>query len=131
MFAIAHGQGGLHRIVSQCIGGVLRYRLGNLALRGHLPAQRADDRFGELFHRGAGLLALVKEQEASKDRDETFREEMLCKALRSLNEAKELNPTDTRARLRLAEVYDRTHNRRAADAERAAGDVLRLPHEPR
>jgi thioredoxin-like negative regulator of GroEL len=94
-------------------------------------AQRAGDRFAEAYHRGAGLLLLVKQLEKAGDPDEGFREEVLCKALRALQEARELDPADMPARLRLAEVFDRTHNRRAADAERAATDVLRLPHEPR
>jgi predicted Zn-dependent protease len=83
-------------------------------------AQRADDRFGELFHRGVGLLLLVKEQDGAKDRDEVFCEEMLCKALRALLDAKELKPSDPRVRVYLAEVQERTGNRRAANAERAA-----------
>ena len=46
---------------------------------------------------------------------------MLCKALKALGEAKELKPIG-RAGLRayLAEAYDRSGNRRAAEAERAA-----------
>jgi hypothetical protein len=84
-------------------------------------AQRADDRFAELFHRGAGLLLLVKEQDREPaTHDENFREEVLCKAMAALREAKELRPADPRVRLLLADVYDRAGNRRAADVERAA-----------
>jgi predicted Zn-dependent protease len=81
-------------------------------------AQRRNDHFGELFHRGVGLLQIVKQLDAEKGQDE-FREEMLCKALKALQEAKELKPGEPRVRVYLAEVYERTGNRRAADAERA------------
>ncbi len=83
-------------------------------------AQRADDRFGELYHRGAGLLLLVKTQDAAKDRDARFCEEMLCQALRALTDAKELKPNDPRARTQLAAALERAGSRRAAGAERAA-----------
>jgi predicted Zn-dependent protease len=83
-------------------------------------AQRADDRFAEVFHRGVGLLLLVKAQDKLPDRDADFAEEMLCKAIKALAEAKELKPADPRVRVYLAEAYDRSGNRRAADAERAA-----------
>jgi predicted Zn-dependent protease len=84
-------------------------------------AQRADDRFAELFHRGAGLLLLVKEQDREpSNRDEDFCEEVLCKAMAALREAKEVRPADPRVRLYLADVYDRAGNRRAAEVERAA-----------
>ena len=83
-------------------------------------AQRSGDRFGELYHRGAGLLLLVKAQDADKNRDAQFCEEMLCKALRALTDAKELKPTDPRVRESLAEVLDRAGSRRAASAEREA-----------
>ena len=85
-------------------------------------AQRSNDRFGELFHRGVGLLLLAREQERQTpaDADPAFAEEMLCKALLALREAKELKPPDARTRAYLAEAYDRCGNRRAAEAERAA-----------
>ena len=83
-------------------------------------AQRSGDKFGELYHRGVGLLLLVKTQDAAKDRDAVFCEEMLCKALRSLTDAKDLKPNDPRVRSHLAEVLDRAGSRRAASAERAA-----------
>jgi Tfp pilus assembly protein PilF len=98
--------------------------LGAHIVTGHIKlmeiAQRSGDKFGELYHRGAGLLLLVKEQDGAQDRDEGFCEEMLCKALRALTDAKELKPTDPRVQARLAEVYDRAGSRRAANAERAA-----------
>lgn len=81
-------------------------------------AQRRNDRFGELFHRGVGLLLLVKQQDNMKDRDEVFCEEMLCKSLRALLDAKELKPRDSRVRVYLAEVHARAGNPHAADAER-------------
>src|SRR3989442_260131 len=62
--------------------------LGPHLVTGHIKlmemAQRSGDRFGELYHRGAGLFLLVKEQDGAKDRDEPFCEEMLCKSLRAL-----------------------------------------------
>jgi hypothetical protein len=104
-------------------------QVGAVTLRPHLVtahikmmelAQRSGDRFGELFNRGTGLLLLVKQQDGAADRDEAFCEEMLCKALRALTDAKELKPGDPRVRVYLAEVLERTGNRRAAAAERSA-----------
>jgi len=86
-------------------------------------AQRADDRFGELFHRGVGLLLLTKEQGKLADGDPAFGEEILCKAMKALIEAKELNASDTRVRVYLAEAYERMGNVRAADAERTRGMI--------
>lgn len=83
-------------------------------------AQRSGDRFGELLHRGAGLLLLVKEQDGATDRDPIFCEEMTCKALRALADAKELKPSDPQARAFLADALDRVGSRRAATNERAA-----------
>lgn len=83
-------------------------------------AQRADDRFGEVFHRGIGLLLLVKQQQHSAERDEAFCEEMLCQSMKALAEAKELKPGDARTRVYLAEVYDHMGNRRGAEVERTA-----------
>ncbi|QJW97319.1 tetratricopeptide repeat protein [Frigoriglobus tundricola] len=87
-------------------------------------AQRSGNRFGELFHRGVGLLLLVEEQDRAANRDEKFCEEMLCKALRALTDAKELKPGDPRVRIYLADALDRTGNRRAAAAERSAARML-------
>lgn len=83
-------------------------------------AQRSGDGFGELFHRGAGLLLVVEQMDALKERDEALREEMLCKALRALCDAKERRPTDPRVRAYLADVYVRMGNPQAASAERTA-----------
>jgi hypothetical protein len=83
-------------------------------------AKRTNDPFSEQFHRGVGLLILVQEQDNSPDRDDGFCEEMLCKSLRALNEAREQKPSDQRVRVYLAEVYDRMGNRRAGKNERGA-----------
>lgn len=83
-------------------------------------AQRTEDPFAELFHRGVGLLILVQEQDKNPDRDDGFCEEMLCKSLRALNEAREQKPGDQRVRVYLAEVYERMGNRRASSNERGA-----------
>jgi hypothetical protein len=89
--------------------------------------QRTDDHFAESFHRGVGLLLLVKSEDGKPDRDAEFCEEMLCKSLKALVEAKELNPDEARLRVVLAEVYERTGNRRAADVERAAARNAVVP----
>jgi hypothetical protein len=91
--------------------------------------ERTDDPFAELFHRGVGLLILVQEQDKSPDRDEGFCEEMLCKALRALNDARERNPGDPRVRVYLAEVYERMGNRRGAATERSAAHNRVVPGE--
>ncbi len=100
---------------------------GPAALRPHLVtahiklmeiAQGRNDRFGELFHRGVGLLLLVKQMDGLKDRDEGFCEEMLCKSLKALADAKELKPSDPRVRVYLAEAHARAGNPHAANAER-------------
>ena len=83
--------------------------------------RRSDDPLAEAFHRGVGLLLLVRQQDADPvNRDDGFREEILCKSLKALTEAKERRPTDPRVNLYLAEVYDRMDNRRGADSARAA-----------
>ncbi len=89
--------------------------------------QRSGDSFAEVFHRGVGLLLLVKEEDGKADRDADFCEEMLCKAMKSLAEAKELSPGEAQVRVYLAEVYDRMGNRRAADAERTAARAAAVP----
>jgi hypothetical protein len=83
-------------------------------------AQHMDDPFAESFHRGVGLLILVQEQDRNPNRDDGFCEEMLCKSLTALNEARDRNPGDQRVRVYLAEVYQRMGNRRASENERAA-----------
>jgi len=90
-------------------------------------AQRNDDRFGEVLHRGTGLLLLAEEQDGFADRDEGFCEEMLCKAMKALREAKDLDPGDMQVRVRLAEAYDRMGNPRAAESERTVARSALLP----
>ncbi|AWM39576.1 hypothetical protein GobsT_20820 [Gemmata obscuriglobus] len=89
-------------------------------------AMRSGDRFAEPFHRGVGLLLLVREQDGAKARDAAFCEELLCKALAALTEAKARKPGDARVLVYLAEVHERAGNRSAAGAERAAArsDVI-------
>lgn len=82
-------------------------------------SQRSNDKFGEVFHRGVGLLLLVKQMDGAPDRDELFCEEMLCKALKALMDAKQMKPGDPRVRVYLAEAHARAGNRGAASAERA------------
>jgi thioredoxin-like negative regulator of GroEL len=105
---------------AQAATGAVRGRLVTAHTRLMEIAQRDHDRFGELFHRGVGLLLLAKEQDKLADGDPAFGEEMLCKALKALAEARDLRPSDARVRAYLAEAHERTGNRRAADAERAA-----------
>lgn len=81
-------------------------------------AQRSDDRYGEVFHRGVGLLLLANENPQTARTDDGFCDEILCKAMKALGEARDLRPTDPRPRLYLAQVYDRMGNRRAAELER-------------
>ena len=108
------------RFVTEAEGATLRPHV----VTGHIKlmaiAQRSGDRFGELLHRGAGLLLLVREQDGAKGRDPVFCEEMTCKALRALADAKELRPSDPQARAFLADALDRVGSRRAAANERAA-----------
>lgn len=108
------------RFVTEAEGPTLRPQVvaGHIKLMG--MAQQSGDRFGELHHRGAGLLLLMREQDGATDRDPIFCEEMTCKALRALTDAKELKPNDPRTRVLLAEALDRVGSRQAAAAERAA-----------
>lgn len=108
------------RFVNDATGAALRPHAVAAHVKLMEMAQRDGDRFGELHHRGAGLLLLVKEQDGATARDAEFCEEMTCKALRALAEAKELKPHDARTRLLLADALDRVGSRHAAAAERAA-----------
>ena len=78
-------------------------------------AREADDRFAELLHRGVGLVLLTRQE--SEDRE--TREEILCKAIATLVEAKTLRPSDPRVCVYLGEAHERAGNRRAADTARA------------
>jgi hypothetical protein len=90
-------------------------------------AHRRKDAFAESFHRGVGLWLLFR-QTPSDSRDEGFGEEVLCKALAALNEAKEYQPTDPRVHVYLAEVHEAMGNRRAAATARASARNLLIPH---
>src|SRR6266511_5881404 len=56
------------------------------------PSRYGLNPFVEALHRGLGLLVLVEQQDADAERDEAFREQLLCKAAKTLNEAKQLRP---------------------------------------
>jgi predicted Zn-dependent protease len=114
---------------AQSAAGPVRHQLISAHTRLMEIAQRADDRFGELFHRGVGLLLLAREQERlpPREADPAFAEEMTCKALSSLREAKELKPSDARTRAYLAEAHERCGNHRAAETERAAARRTLVP----
>ena len=86
-------------------------------------AWRAADRFGERLHRGIGLVVLTRQETDDAD----VREEILCKALAALLEAKELWPTHARLNVYLAEAQDRAGNRRAAENARAIARNSALP----
>jgi hypothetical protein len=122
-------KGHLEQFIARAQGGpaTLQPHLVTAHIKLRDIAVGADDRFGEAFHRGAGLLLLVKEQDGDPKRDDTFCEEMLCKSLRALTEAKGLKPGDARVRAYLADVQERMGNRRAADTERAAARADVVP----
>jgi hypothetical protein len=114
---------------AQLANGPLRDYLVHVHTRLMEIAERGDDTFSEVLHRGAGLLILVQEQDKNPNRDDTFCEEMLCKALRAFNEAKEQKPDDPRLRVYLAEVYERMGNRRGAKNERSGARNTMMPGE--
>jgi len=86
-------------------------------------AQGTDDRFGEVSNRGIGLLVLVRHGIDDAD----TREEILCRAIAALREAKDERPKDARIHLHLAEAHDRAGHRREAEVARAAAMNLALP----
>ena len=86
-------------------------------------AQLTDDHFAELLHRGIGLTLLTRQE---TDDSET-REGILCKAIKTLLEAKERRPRDARVHVYLAEAYERAGNRRAAEVSRATARNLVMP----
>lgn len=110
----------LERFVCDAQSPALRKYLPNAHTKLMGLAQARGDRFAELLHRGAGLLALLTELDADPQRDAAFCEEVACKALRALTDAKALKPTDPRARLHLADAYARTGNAKGAAGERTA-----------
>jgi len=103
--------------------GAPRDRLVHCHTRLMVIAQSTNDGFAELFHRGVGLVILTRQDTGDLD----TREEILCKAIISLLEAKDLRPTDPRVQVYLAEAHDRAGNRRAADICRAAARNLGAP----
>jgi hypothetical protein len=114
---------------AQSATGPVRNHLVSVHTRLMEIAQRAGDHFGEHFHRGVGLLLLAREQERlpSAEADPAFAEEMTCKALAALREAKELKPSDPRTRAYLAEALERCGSHRAAGAERTAMRQVFVP----
>jgi len=114
---------------TQSATGPVRNQLISAHTRLMEIAERAGDRFGEHFHRGVGLLLLAREQDRllSADADPTFAEEMTCKALAALREAKELKPSDARTRAYLSEALERCGSHRAAGAERTAMRQIFVP----
>jgi len=86
-------------------------------------AQLVDDPFGEVFHRGVGLILLTREEAV----DDETREEMLCKAIKTLREAAEIRPSDPRVQVYLAEAYERAVNSRAAECCRTAASNFAIP----
>jgi tetratricopeptide (TPR) repeat protein len=91
--------------------------------------RRKNDAFAEAFHRGVGMLLLVKEQETSGTGvDDGMREEILCKALTALKEAEKLRPNNSRVPFYLAEAYDLAGNRHGADVARAAARNRDFPN---
>ena len=99
---------------AQSAGGPVRKHLVHCHTRLMELAGRADDRFAERFHRGVGLARL-----AADLGDDEAAEEVVCQALRALTEARGLRPADPRVHLYLADAYDLTGNRRAAEVSRA------------
>ena len=108
----------------------------NGAAGDHLPhahtrlmelAEASGDKFGEQFHRGVGLVLVVRKwsREPAAD-DGGLTESTLAKAGRALREAERLRPGDPRPAVYLAEVYGRLGQAGAARAaaKRAEG---RLP----
>lgn len=114
---------------AQSATGPVRNQLISAHTRLMEIAQRANDRFGELFHRGVGLLLLAREQERHPPREAApaFAEEMTCKALSALREAKELKPSDARTRAYLAEALERCGNLHGAEAERLGARSALVP----
>lgn len=92
-------------------------RLMELACRGEQPAD-------ELFHQGAGLLALARQGLGEgADLDEA----VLCQATKALERARDARPHDPRVRLYLGDAYARMGNRRAAEQEWKAAASEAMP----
>lgn len=80
-------------------------------------AEAGGDKFGEQLHRGIGLVLMVRGWDAEPPADDgQLAEATLAKAGRALREAERRKPTDPRAAVYLAEVYDRLGQGSAARA---------------
>jgi cytochrome c-type biogenesis protein CcmH/NrfG len=76
-----------------------------------------NDRYAEEFHRGVGLLWLVRRWDADFQRQDPLEaERTLTKAARSLRRAIAEKPNDPRANLYLGDVYERLGQQSAARA---------------
>lgn len=88
-------------------------------------AAGANDPFAEHLHRGIALLLLVKRWDAEPPADHgELAEATLAEAARELRKAERRGPTDPRANVYLAEVYDRLGQ---AGAARAVARRVTLP----
>lgn len=86
-------------------------------------AGKSGDRFGECLHRGIGFV-LLSRQPIEED---AVREEIVCKSIQALLEAKELRPKEARVYVYLAEAHARAGHRREAEVAGAAARDLALP----
>lgn len=88
-------------------------------------AAESSDPFAEHLHRGIALLLMVRQWEGEPPADHgELAEATLAKAARELRQAERRRPTDPRASVYLAEVYDRLGQPTAA---RAAARRVTLP----
>jgi Tfp pilus assembly protein PilF len=93
-------------------------------------AALADDAFAEHFHRGVGLVLLVRQWDADAEPDATaaldeLTETTLVRAAAALTAARELDGTDPRVHLYLAEARGRLGQHSAAAAALRAAKELR------
>jgi len=98
-------------------------------------AALGDDAFAEQFHRGIGLVLLVRQWDAESEASATGKgsdaadldeltETTLVRAAGALKVARELDPTDARVHLYLAEAWGRLGQHSAARAARATAKQL-------
>jgi hypothetical protein len=82
-------------------------------------AQENDDDYSEHLHRGIGLYLLTKQQDLFEEvRDPTLTQQLLVKAIRELDEAKQLRPNEARPYWYLYESWT------MLDQPRPAGKAL-------
>lgn len=106
---------------AQPLAGAPRKHLVHCHTRLMDLARESGDRFGESLHRGVGLYLLAADgQSSGSAADDGFREEMLCKAVRALREAKDLRPHDPRADVYLADALARAGSPAADGFRRVA-----------